>query len=84
VLCKATKVPGVYDKDPKKFADARMFTTLSYDQFLRDRIGVMDATAISLCRDNKLRIKVFALAEPGAIGRVIRGEDVGTEINEKG
>jgi uridylate kinase len=84
VLCKATKVPGVYDRDPKKYPDARMFKTLSYDQFLRDRIGVMDATAISLCRDNKLRIKVFALAEPGAIRRVIRGEDVGTEINEKG
>src|SRR5213076_2654846 len=46
ILCKATKVPGVYDKDPKKHPDARMFKRLSYDQFLRDRIGVMDATAI--------------------------------------
>jgi uridylate kinase len=83
-LCKATKVSGVFDKDPKKFDDARMFKRLSYDQFLRDRIGVMDATAISLCRDNRLTIRVFALAERGNIRRVITGEDVGTEINERG
>lgn len=84
VLCKATKVSGVYDKDPKKYPNARMYKRLSYDQFLRDRIGVMDATAISLCRDNRLPIRVFALAEPGSIRRVIQGEDVGTEINETG
>jgi uridylate kinase len=84
VLCKATKVPGVYDRDPKKHADARMYKRLSYDQFLRDRIGVMDATAISLCRDNRMAIRVFALAEQGAIRRVLQGEDVGTEINERG
>ena len=84
VLCKATKVPGVYDKDPKQFPDAKMYKQLSYDQFLRDRIGVMDATAISLCRDNKLKIKVFALAESGSIRRVIEGENVGTEINDVG
>jgi uridylate kinase len=83
-LCKATKVQGVYDRDPKKYPDARMFKKLSYDQFLRDRIGVMDATAISLCRDNKLTIRVFGLAEPGSIRRVIQGDDVGTEINEGG
>jgi uridylate kinase len=84
VLCKATKVQGVFDKDPKKFPDAKMYKRLSYDQFLRDRIGVMDATAVSLCRENKLKIKVFALAEAGSIRRVILGEDVGTEINERG
>ncbi|MBL8680825.1 MAG: UMP kinase [Myxococcales bacterium] len=83
-LFKATKVPGVYDKDPKKHADATMFKALSYDQFLRDRIGVMDSTAISLCRDNKLPIRVFALAEPGAIRRALFGEDVGTVIDERG
>jgi uridylate kinase len=84
VLCKATKVPGVYDRDPKQHADARMYKRLSYDQFLRDRIGVMDATAISLCRDNRMAIKVFALGERGNVRRVIQGEDVGTEINERG
>ena len=83
-LCKATKVSGVYDKDPKRFPEAQMFKRLSYDQFLVDRIGVMDATAISLCRDNRLTIRVFALAERGNIRRVLQGEDVGTEINEKG
>lgn len=83
-LFKATKVDGVYDRDPKKFLDALMYKKLSYDQFLRDRIGVMDATAISLCRDNKLPIRVFALAEPGAIRRALMGEDVGTTIDERG
>ncbi len=83
LLCKATKVQGVYDKDPKKYPDARMFKHVSYDHFLRDRIAVMDATAISLCRDNKLRVRVFALNEHGSIHRVIRGEDVGTEISDR-
>jgi uridylate kinase len=82
ILLKATKVAGVYDKDPKKFPDAKMYKSLSYDQFLRERIGVMDATAISLCRDNKLRIRVCALAEPGSVRRIIQGEDIGTEIND--
>jgi uridylate kinase len=83
-LCKATKVPGVYDRDPKLHPEAQMYKQLSYDKFLRDRIGVMDATAIALCRDNRLTIRVFALAEHGNIRRVIQGEDVGTEINERG
>ncbi len=82
LLCKATKVSGVYDRDPKQHADATMFKRLTYDQFLRDRIGVMDATAISLCRDNRMRVRVFALHEPGSIRRVIMGEDVGTEIHD--
>ncbi len=82
ILCKATKVPGVYDRDPKKFPDATMYKRLSYDQFLRERIGVMDATAISLCRDNRLKIRVFALNEPGSVRRVIQGEDVGTLIDD--
>jgi uridylate kinase len=84
LLCKATKVSGVYDKDPKKHADATMYKSLSYDRFLRDRIGVMDSTAITLCRDNKLRIRVFALHDVGSIRRVLLGEDVGTEISESG
>jgi uridylate kinase len=83
-LFKATKVDGVYDRDPKKHSDAVMFKKLSYDQFLRDRIGVMDATAISLCRDNRVPIRVFALAEPGAIRRALLGENVGTTIDEHG
>ena len=84
VLCKATKVEGVYTKDPVKYADARMFRRLSYDRFLQERMGVMDSTAVTLCRDNKLSIRVFALAERGNIQRVVQGEDVGTLVGEEG
>src|SRR5690349_10065330 len=62
VLLKATKVEGVYDADPVKHPEAKMFRRLSYDRFLRERIGVMDSTAVTLCRENKMPIRVFALA----------------------
>ncbi len=84
VLCKATKVEGVYTKDPYKFQDATMFRRLSYDRFLQERMGVMDSTAVTLCRDNKLPIRVFALAERGNIQRVVQGEDIGTLVAEHG
>ena len=84
VLCKATKVDGVFTKDPMKFADATMFRRLSYDRFLQERIGVMDSTAVTLCRDNKLPIRVFALGERGNIQRVVQGEDIGTLVAEHG
>jgi uridylate kinase len=84
VFLKATKVDGVYERDPKKYADAKMFAKLSYDSFIERRIGVMDTTAVTLCRDNKLPIRVFRLADRGNIARVILGEDVGTIIDEKG
>ncbi len=84
VFFKATKVDGVYDSDPKKNPEAQMFPRLSYDAFLQRRIGVMDSTAVTLCRDNKLPIRVFRLSERGNIARVIRGEEVGTMIDEKG
>jgi uridylate kinase len=84
VLCKATKVEGVYTRDPIKYADATMFRRLSYDRFLQERMGVMDSTAVTLCRDNKLPIRVFALAERGNIQRVVQGEDVGTLVSEQG
>jgi uridylate kinase len=84
MLCKATKVEGVYTKDPIKYADARMLRRLSYDRFLQERMGVMDSTAVTLCRDNRLAIRVFALAERGNIQRVVQGEDVGTLVTEQG
>jgi uridylate kinase len=84
VLCKATKVEGVYTKDPVKFSDATMLRRLSYDRFLIERMGVMDSTAVTLCRDNRLPIRVFALAERGNIQRVVQGEDVGTLVAEQG
>ncbi len=79
-LCKATKVDGIYDKDPTKHDDATMVPRLSYDRFLMDRVGVMDATAVALCRDNNLPIRVFQLAQRGNIKRVVMGADVGSLV----
>ncbi|MBK8172419.1 MAG: UMP kinase [Sandaracinaceae bacterium] len=84
MLCKATKVQGVYDKDPAKYPDATMLPRLSYDRFLQERIGVMDSTAVTLCRDNRLPIRVFELGRRGNIQRVVGGEDVGTLVTESG
>jgi len=83
-LCKATKVDGIYDKDPKRHDDATMVRRLSYDRFLMDRVGVMDATAVALCRDNNLPIRVFRLTEPGNIKRVVMGADVGSLVTAEG
>lgn len=82
LLCKATKVDGVYDRDPVKFADASMFRQLSYEHFITERIGVMDATAVTLCRDNRMEIRVFALNERGNIRRVVEGETIGTLVGD--
>ncbi|MCS6797561.1 MAG: UMP kinase [Myxococcota bacterium] len=84
LLCKATKVDGVFDRDPERHPDARMYRRLSYDRFLADRIGVMDATAVALCRDHRMPIRVFRLAKRGNIRRVVLGEDVGTLVGEHG
>ena len=73
-------VDGVYDADPKKQPDAVKFDRLSYDEFLSRGLKVADATAISLCRDNKLPIVVFALTD-GNIARAVRGEKIGTLIS---
>jgi uridylate kinase len=82
MLCKATKVEGVFDKDPVKFADANMFRRVSYDHFISARMGVMDSTAVTLCRDNNLPIRVFALGSHGNIRRVVMGEPIGTLVSE--
>lgn len=83
-LCKATKVEGIYDKDPTKHPDAVMVRRLSYDHFLMERVGVMDSTAVALCRDNDLPIRVFKLGQPGNIKRVVMGEDVGSLVTAEG
>ena len=80
VLLKATKVDGVYDKDPKKHADARRYYQVSYLDALKDGLNVMDSTAFALCRDNDLPIIVFDMTTTGNIQRVITGETVGTRI----
>ncbi len=84
VLLKATKVEGIYDKDPVTHENATMFRRLSYDRFLNERIGVMDSTAVTLCRENRLPIRVVKLARRGNIKRVALGEDVGTLVTESG
>ena len=80
IVMKATKVDGVYDKDPHKFTNARMFRRLSYLDVLNKNLGVMDSTAISLCRDNNLPILVFNMTKPGNIRRVVLGEPLGTLV----
>jgi uridylate kinase len=80
VILKATKVDGIYSADPVKFPDATRYDRVSYLQVLQERLQVMDATAISLCMDNKLPILVFNLRTPGNIRRVVMGEPVGTVV----
>jgi uridylate kinase len=80
IVMKATRVDGVYDKDPKKFKDARMFRRLSYLDVLTRHLAVMDSTAISLCQDNGLPILVFNMTRPGNIRRVVLGEPLGTLV----
>ncbi len=80
VIAKATKVDGVYDKDPMKHTDAVMFKTVEYTEVLTKQLAVMDATSIAMCRDNKLPIQVFNLNTPGNIMRMATGEAVGTII----
>jgi len=80
VILKGTKVDGIYTADPVKDPDATRYDTISYLQVLQQRLQVMDATAISLCMDNKLPILVFNLKTPGNIRRVVMGETIGTLV----
>ena len=80
LLLKATKVDGVYDADPAADPQARRYERLRYDQVLDDRLNVMDATAIVLCRDHDLPMRVFNLNQADALVRAARGEDVGTLV----
>ena len=80
VILKATKVDGIYTADPVKHSDATRYERITYLQVLQERLQVMDATAISLCMDNKLPILVFNLKTPGNIRRVVMGEAVGTMV----
>jgi len=79
-ILKATRVDGIYDKDPVQYSDATMFEKISYTDVLTKSLKVMDAAAISLCRDNNLSIVVFNLQKTGNIKRVICGQSVGTVV----
>ena len=80
VVIKATKVDGIYDKDPVKFADAKKYETVTYNEVLAKDLKVMDATAISLCRENKLPIIVFNSLIEGNLKKVVMGEHIGTTV----
>jgi uridylate kinase len=80
ILLKATKVNGVYSDDPVRNPAASRYTHLTFDKVLTDKLNVMDATAIVMCRDNRLPLRVFNLNNSGDLTRIVRGEDVGTTV----
>src|SRR6201993_2241745 len=80
ILLKATKVNGIYSDDPMRNPNAVRYTHLTFDKVLTDKLNVMDATAIVMCRDNRLPLRVFNLNNSGDLTRIVRGEDVGTEV----
>jgi uridylate kinase len=80
VILKATKVDGVYDRDPKKYPDARRFDRLTFSEALSRRLQIMDSTAFSLCMDNKIPIVVFDMYKPGSIRDAVLGRNVGTLV----
>ena len=81
MLMKATKVDGIYDKDPEKHGDAVKYEQISYIDALRDRLKVMDSTAFSLCMENNLPLLVFSMREPNSVYRAVMGEKIGTLVN---
>ena len=83
VLMKATKVDGIYDKDPVKFPDAKKFDVITYRDVLKLRLQVMDATATALCQDNAMPIMVFNMDDDGSIVAALKGEPVGTTVVDK-
>jgi len=80
IVLKATKVDGVYSADPKKDPTATRYKTISFDDAISQNLGIMDATAFALCRDQKLPIKVFSIVKHGGFKRVVMGEDEGTLV----
>lgn len=80
IVIKATKVDGVFDADPIKNPKAKRFSSLSYDEVLEQRLGVMDLNAILLCKDHNLPLRVVNMGKQGALQRIVLGEDVGTLI----
>jgi uridylate kinase len=80
IIMKATKVDGIYDKDPKKNPDAKKFDELTFIEALKQRLNVMDSTAFSLCMDNNVPILVFDLGDEHAIRKAVLGEKIGTLV----
>ena len=80
VMLKATKVDGIYDKDPAKFDDAKKIDRITYDEVINQKLAVMDTTAIVMCRDNNLPLMVFNMLTPGEMVRAVKGEKVGSVV----
>lgn len=80
IVLKGTKVDGVYSKDPLQHADAKLYDSLTYDEVLEQRLGVIDAAAIALCRERDLPVRVFNVNRPGNILRIVLGENEGTLV----
>ena len=83
IVLKATKVDGVYDKDPMKHSDATLYEHLTYDQVLDQKLGVMDLTAICLCRDHDMPLRVFRMSKTGALLSIVVGEPEGTIVTDR-
>jgi len=81
IVLKATKVDGVYSDDPKKVPDAVRYETISFNEAISRHLQVMDATAFALCREQKLPIRVFSIVKPGALVRIVQGENEGTLVH---
>ncbi len=82
IFLKATLVDGVYDKDPHKYYDAKKYSTLTFSQVLSEELAVMDSTAATMCRDNKMKMLVFDLSRPDNIYDAVMGKEVGTIVSE--
>lgn len=83
IMLKATKVDGVYTADPVTSPDATLYKRISYDEALAQKLGVMDATALVLCSENNMPLRVFNMFEAGQLGRIVDGQDIGTLVQQE-
>jgi uridylate kinase len=81
LLLKATKVDGIYDSDPKKNPQAKRYENLTYDEVIARNLQVMDTAAFALCRDNRVPLRIYDMMQPGALMRILRGEEIGTLVH---
>lgn len=83
IMLKATKVDGIYSDDPVTNPDAVFYDRISFDEALEQKLGVMDATALVLCSEHNMPVRVFNIFEPGGLGRIVEGQDVGTLVQQE-
>jgi len=83
IMLKATKVDGIYSDDPVTNPDAVFYDRISFDEALEQKLGVMDATALVLCSENNMPVRVFNIFEPGHLGRIVEGQDIGTLVQQE-